>query len=131
MLFVSKLLFPNLSYQIRGACFEVYNALGPGHKESVIEKALIRELQLRNLIVENQKNISIHYKGKKVGSYIPDIIVNNKIIIELKAKPVFVKSDIKQFWYYLKASPYHLGFLINFGPKLTIMRRINSKKLID
>ena len=126
----SKLLYEDESYKIRGACFNVYNILGGGIKEKIIERALKKELETRNLTLSNQERISIFYKGEKIGTYIPDIIVNNSIIIELKSKPLLTKEDEKQFWGYLKGSEYKLGFLVNFGPnKLTIKRLIYTNKL--
>jgi len=122
------LLYEEESYKIRGACFSVYNNLGGGIKEKIIERALIKELTNKNIIVKNQERINILYKDEKVGTYIPDIIANDKIIIELKSKPFLTKEDEKQFWGYLKGSEYKLGFLINFGPnKLAIKRFIYTK----
>ena len=126
----SKLLYEDESYKIRGACFNVYNILGGGIKEKIIDRALKKVLETRNITLSNQERISIFYKGEKIGTYIPDIIVNNSIIIELKSKPLLTKEDEKQFWGYLKGSEYKLGFLVNFGPnKLTIKRLIYTNKL--
>ncbi len=122
------LLYTPESYIIRGACFDVYNKLSGIYKESVINKALVIELKSKSLLVESQKRIDIFYKGEKVGLYIPDIVINDKILIELKVKPFITKEDERQFWYYLKGSNYKLGFLINFSPKgLEIRRRIYEK----
>ncbi len=123
-----KLLYEDSSYKIRGACFELYKKFGGAFKESVINKALVTELEIRRLQVEIQKRIDIFYKGKKVGVYVPDIIINNEILIELKVKPFLTKEDEKQFWYYLRGSKYKLGFLINFGSNnLQIKRRVYDK----
>ncbi len=119
------LLYENESYKIRGACFAVYNNLGGGIKEKILEKALLKELTDLGLSILSQKRIDLIYKGEKIGVYIPDIIVESKIICELKSKPFISKEDEKQFWGYLKNSNYKLGFLINFGPqKLSIKRFI-------
>jgi GxxExxY protein len=78
--------------------------------------------------IEDQKQISIYYEGQKVGVYIPDKIINQSIILELKSKPFLVKQDIDQFWKYLKGSDYKLGFLVNFSPeKLEIKRVVYDK----
>lgn len=123
-----KLIYSNESYKIRGACFEVYKNLGGDFKEKIINKALVKELIICGFSVENQKRINIFYKGEKVGTYIPDIIVDEKIVLELKAKPFITQSDERQFWRYFKATDYKLGFLINFGTKrLEIKRRIYDK----
>jgi len=126
-----KLLYEDESYKIRGACFNVYNALGGGLQEKIIERALVQELLSKGLEVENQSKINILYKGKKIGVYIPDILVNKKIIVEIKSKPLITKEDEKQFWGYLKNSKYKLGFLIVFSPsKLIIKRYIHTKKSV-
>lgn len=124
-----KLLYEEDSYQIRGACFSVYNSLGGGIKENIIQKALIIELQDRGIKTDCQKHINILYNGEKIGTYIPDITVNDKILIELKSKPIITTEDKKQFWGYLKNSNFPLGFLINFSPeKLVINRYIHTNK---
>lgn len=124
-----KLLYENESYQIRGGCFSVYNELGGGIQEKIIERALVKELQSRKLTVSSQVRIDIFYKGEKIGVYIPDLVVNERIICEIKSKPSITKEDEKQFWGYLKGSKYELGFLVNFGPQeLTIKRFIHDRK---
>ena len=105
-----------LSYQIRGAVFDVYNALGPGLLESVYEEALCYELTQRGLTVERQKQVPIVYKGNVLKTDLRlDILVNDQIIIELKSvediQPVF----FKQTKTYLKLMNKHLGLLVNFG----------------
>ena len=105
-----------ITYQIRGAIFEVYNALGPGLLESVYEEALCFELIKRGLKVERQKQIPIIYKGNELKTELRlDILVEDQVIIELKSveemKPVF----FKQTRTYLKLLNKHLGLLVNFG----------------
>ena len=125
---VSDFLYEEESYQIRGACFEVYKAFGGAFKEKVIERALTKALKKQGLKVEDQKRIDIYFDGEKVGTYVPDKIVNKNILLELKAKPFLTKQDVDQFWKYLKGSKYKLGFLINFSPtKLEIKRIVYDK----
>jgi GxxExxY protein len=125
---VDNFLFEKESYKIRGAFFRVYNTLGGGIKEKVIENALNKELQELGFQIEKQKRINIEYKGEKIGYYIPDLIINQQIIIEIKSKPFITHQDEKQFWSYLKGSDYQLGFLVNFGPqKLEIKRFAHAK----
>lgn len=120
-----KLLYQDLSYKIRGCTFKVYNALGFGHKESVYQKALSLEFKNADLNFAIETSLPIVYQNKKIGTYKPDFIVENKIIIEIKAVPVMPKSYETQLTYYLKGTNYKLGFLINFGSgKLDIRRRI-------
>ena len=127
---VKDFLYEEESYKIREACFKVFNVLGGGLKENIIERALIKELINSNIAVKNQERIDVFYENEKVGVYIPDIIVDDKILLELKSKPFLTAEDEKQFWGYLKGSKYKLGFLINFGPqKLTIKRFAHTAKL--
>ena len=83
----------------------------------------------KNFKVDKEKWIDAYYNGKKVGIYIPDLIIEDKILIELKVKPRLTQDDIKQFWYYLKGSYFKVGYLINFGtPKgVQIIRRVYDK----
>jgi len=129
---VQDFLYEEESFKIRGACFDVYNVLGGGIKENIIQRALKAELESRGLAIDNQTRIDIKYKNEKIGVYIPDLVLNNKIIIELKSKPFITKEDEKQFWGYLKSSKHKLGVLINFGPnKLTIKRLIHTNKSVS
>jgi len=122
---VQDFLYERESYLIRGACFDVWQEFKGMFKESIIDKALTIALEDKGLTVESQKRIDIYFKNKKVGTYVPDKIINGVIIIELKSKPILLKQDIEQFWKYLKGSDYKLGFLINFSPtKLQIKRVI-------
>lgn len=121
-------LYKEISYQIRGACFWVWKEFGSAFKESIIDNALAKEFRKRDLRVERQKRINIYYRDEKVGVYVPDQIVNDLILIEIKRKPFLTRQDEQQFWYYLKASKYKVGYLINFGDKgLQIKRRIYDK----
>jgi len=118
-------LYEDLSYNIRGACFEVYNTLGHGFKESIYHHALIKEFTIRQISFEDKKKLPITFKGEKVGFYEPDFVVDEKIIIEIKAVPEMPKAYEQQLFYYLKGTNYKLGFLINFGKQiLEIKRRI-------
>lgn len=127
---MTRLLHEKETYEIRGACFWIWKEFGGAFKESVIHKALVQELKYRKLAVESQKRIPLYYRNEKVGVYVPDLIVNGKVLIELKCKQFLTREDEKQFWYYLKGSEYQVGMLINFGPKrLEIKRRIYTKKI--
>ncbi|MFH0779966.1 MAG: GxxExxY protein [Parcubacteria group bacterium] len=110
-----KLLYKEESFIIQGAFFRVYETFRNSQKENVCHNALIEDLKQAGLKVEKNKRIEIYYNGKKVGTYVPDLIVNEIILIELKCKPFIHKDDQKQFWYYLKNSKYKVGYLVNFG----------------
>ena len=120
---VPDFLYEEESYKIRGACFKVYNVLGGGIKERIIVRALIQELTTQKLNVNHETRIDVIYNNEKIGIYIPDLVVNDKIIIEIKSKPYLTKEDEKQFWGYLKGSKYKLGFLIGFTPQKLIIKR--------
>lgn len=123
---MDKLLYKDESLSIRGVIFDVYKTLGNHHKEKVYRDAICYGLEARGLNVQKEKRINIYYQGKKTGTYIPDLIINDVILIELKAKIFVTTDDTKQFWYYLKNSNYKLGFLINFGTsgKVQIIRKV-------
>ena len=121
-----------ISYQIRGAVFDVYNELGPGLMENVYEKALIIELLNRGLQVENQVPIEVLYKGFDLGlQYRLDVLVNKQVIIELKSVEILLPVHYKQLITYLKLAQKPLGFLINFNTnsiKDNIIRVANDRK---
>lgn len=127
------LLYPELSYEIQGALFAVANKYGKGLKESIYEKALAEELAKRSIKSEEQKRISIYSldSGKVLGTYVPDFIIDDKIILEIKATSFPIEQDILQQQSYLKASRYEVAYLVNFStPKLFIKRSIytNDRK---
>ena len=118
------LLEEDLSYQIRGAVFEVSRHLGHGFLEKVYERALSRELRSRGLRVAIQVSLVVRYKGKDVGWYYADMIVEDRILLELKSQ-ARTKNDEAQLLNYLKASGLRVGMLINFVcPKAQIKRLI-------
>ena len=105
-----------LTYQIRGAIFEVYNTLGPGLLESVYEEALVFELQQQGLQVARQMEVPIKYKGNELKTALRlDLLIENRIIVELKSveemKPVFAK----QLLTYLRLLDKRIGLLVNFS----------------
>ena len=122
---VSDFLYEDASYKLRGCVFNVYNTLGFGHKESVYQKALTDEFSKANIKFEREKTIPITYNGRQVGTYRPDFVIENTIILEIKAVEFMPKSYETQLVYYLKGTNYKLGFLVNFGAaKLDIRRRV-------
>lgn len=126
---VKDFLYEEESYNIRGACFDVWNKFKGAFKESIIDKALTFAFESKGLKVDSQKRIDIYFQDKKVGTYIPDKIVNGCILVELKSKPFIAKQDVEQFWKYLKGSQYKLGFLVNFSPSELQIKRIVYDKV--
>ncbi len=125
---MGKLLYEKESYVIRGACFELYKELGYGHKEIVYHHGLEEKLKAADseLKIDKKKQLPVQVNGKKVGVYVPDLVINNSVLLELKAKEYLTKQDVHQFWQYLRATSFKLGFLINFGKPggVQIIRRV-------
>jgi GxxExxY protein len=119
-----NIIYADLSYEIMGAIFEVHKELGPGFIESIYEKALIEELTKRGIKVETQKVIDISYKDKKVGVHRLDLIVEDKVVIELKTVERFSIHHKAQLTSYLKASGYKLGILVNFSKSKIEYQRV-------
>lgn len=121
----SKLLYPQLSYRLQGCFFKVYNTLGFGHKEVVYQRALKEEMKNQSIPCEKEASLPIKYEDKKIAAYRPDFVIDEKIILEVKALEFMPKKFETQLVYYLKGTSYKLGYLVNFGaPKLQIIRRI-------
>lgn len=109
----------------------MYNSLGFGFLEKVYEKALLIELEELGLDVEPQKQINVYYKHKLVGSYFADIIVEEKVILELKATEFLLSSHSSQLYNYLKSTEIELGLILNFGEKPEFKRIVfsNDRKI--
>ena len=123
-------LHKELSNKIIKAFYNVYNTLGYGFLEKVYEKALFIELTEMEFSCERQKAIKVYYKGKSVGDYYADIVVENKIILELKAAENLCEEHEFQLINYLKATDIEIGLLLNFGKEPQFKRKIltNDKK---
>ncbi len=120
------LLYKELSYEIRGAAIEVKKNYGLGHKEVLYQRVFAEELSLRGLNYEREKSIRIYSpKTKKViGAYQPDFVVEDKIIVEIKALEQLPSQKINQLYSYLRNGRYELGFLINFGSGSVAIKRV-------
>ena len=120
-----ELLYENLTYKIRGAAFNVRKLLGSGHSELVYQRSIAEEMRNMKLNFTREKKIDIKYKGKKIGIYQPDFIVEDSVIVELKALPFLGTTVKSQIWKYLKGSNYKLALILNFSSiKLEIERLI-------
>ncbi len=117
------LVHKEITGQIIGAAFEVHNSLGYGFLEKVYENALIRELELRGVHAVAQYPIKINYKDAEVGDYYADILVESKVIIELKTGESLNPIHTAQLLNYLKGTGIKVGLLINFGPEKCIYKR--------
>lgn len=115
----------DITYAIRGAVFEVNKLLGHGFLEKVYENALITELRLKGLNAENQVPLKVFYKDNMVGEYFADIILEDKVIVELKAVERIRKVHQAQLLNYLKATGMKVGLLVNMRyPKAEIKRMV-------
>ena len=122
----NKVIYRELSYRLMNAVFEVHNMLGPGFVESVYEEALAYELELQGTPFERQKAVTVRYKGRVVGTHRLDLVVDGKIILELKAVSALPDVFKQQTLSYLKATGLRLGILINFGtPRVEYTRIVN------
>jgi len=105
----------DLCGQVIGAAMKVHSTLGPGFLESVYQNALRWELQKLGLKVDVQKPITVHYDGQVVGIFTADLLVNDSLILELKANQLLVKAHEVQLVNYLVATGIDEGLLLNFG----------------
>ena len=114
-----------ITYAINGAVFEVNRILGPGFLEKVYENALLLELKSRGLKAEKQVPIKVFYKNNTVGEYIADILVEKKVLVELKTVEKIDRIHEAQLLNYLKATGIKVGLLVNFKhPKAEIKRMV-------
>ena len=115
----------DLSYVIRGCVYEVFKQLGCGFLEKVYESALLEELKIQGVRAISQVPIKVCYKNTIVGKYVADVVVENSVILELKAQQKLLKVHEAQVLNYLKATDISVGMLINFAyPRATIKRLV-------
>ncbi len=120
------MLHKEITEQIIDAFYKVYNSLGFGFLESVYEQALKIELASKGLEVDSQVPINVKYKKQLIGEFYADLLVESKVIIELKASGKIVKEHEYQLINYLKATDIEVGLLLNFGRKPSFRRKIFS-----
>ena len=118
--------YSDLTEKIIGCAFEVQNGLGCGFLEKVYHKALAYELKQKGFKIDINKGIKIFYKEEEMGLYIPDFIIEDKIIVELKTVEFLTKVHMAQVINYLKATGYKVGLIFNFNrPRLEYKRIVN------
>ncbi len=117
-----------LTGEIIKAFYKVYNALGHGFIERVYHNAMILELTSSGFRVESQKPIAVYYRGKIVGNFAADLIVEDRVILELKAKERIVEAHEAQLLNYLRSTMIEIGLLLNFGKQPEFKRKYFSNK---
>lgn len=125
------MLYEEITSKIIESFYLVYNKLGYGFLEKVYENAIVFELQRHGFVVKQQVPINVYYEDKLVGEYLADLLVQDKVIVELKAVRELADAHEAQLVNYLKATNVEVGLVLNFGPKPEFKRKVftNIKKL--
>ena len=119
-----------ITEKIIGCAFSVSNTLGSGFLEKVYENAMLIEIKAAGLKVEAQKSIKVQYKGEIIGDYLADLLVENLVIVELKAVKAIDPNHVAQALNYLKATGLEFALILNFGkPKVEIKRIVKSNEV--
>jgi len=129
---MAKQPFAEEGYKLMGAAFEVHNVLGGGLAEEIYQQSLEIELQLRGIPFRSRQELKVYYKGRELQKrYVPDLIVYDRIVVELKAVSALNEEHEGQLMNYMRISRTPIGYLINFGPmgKLEYRRFIMSEYL--
>lgn len=127
---MQQIKHPELTEKIIGVFFNVYHELGWGFVESVYDEAFSVSLTEAGLVVRRQVPLAVWYHGQQIGEFKPDMIVNELVLLELKAVDRLEASHDAQLLNYLKATDFEVGLLLNFGPQPQIHRRVfdNARK---
>jgi len=125
---MAKLIYPELSYKIVGVLFKVHSTLGGRYQEKYYQRAVEAALREAGIQFEKELMVDLTFGKAKIGKYMLDFLIEEKIILELKTKPKFDKEDFRQIMAYLKAKNLKLGILANFrGEKLVYKRILNPE----
>ena len=124
---MAELLHRDLTFEIIGAAMEVHRVLGPGFLESVYQRAMEAEMRHRGIPFESQKRLPLAYKGEALGDHVLDLVVDNRVVVELKAVKDLTDQHQAQTLSYLKASGLQIGLLINFAKPSLHHKRVLLK----
>lgn len=116
---------------IIGAFYETYNALDYGHLESVYREALLIELRLRGLRAVAEVPVQVRYKNHVVGTFRTDILVDNRVVVELKATSVLGPTDKRQLLNYLRSTTLDVGLLLHYGPEPKFYRLVSPRVIAE
>jgi GxxExxY protein len=125
---MNTLLHSEITGEILKAFYKVYNELSYGFLEKVYENALKMELESQGFEVKQQFPINVYYNGKVAGEYFADLVVENKVIIEIKTASTIDKAHEAQLLNYLKATEIEVGLVLNFGQKPEKVRKVFTNK---
>lgn len=125
---IERLLYKEISYKLIGVAMEVHRNLGPGFLEGTYQRAYESELKIQKIPFIAQKRIKILYKNIDLGFQVLDLVIDDKIIIEIKAVLEIIPIHQAQLISYLRATKYELGMLVNFGAKSLQYKRILVSK---
>jgi GxxExxY protein len=114
----------DLTREIIGAFFDVYNELRSGLRESVYERAMVLALRDRGIAVEQQVGLTVYFRERPVGAFRADLVVAKTVLVELKALPNIERDHVAQTLNALRATGLQVGLILNFGPKAQIKRVI-------
>jgi GxxExxY protein len=117
-----------LTRSILGCCFEVINELGPGFLERVYKNALLMAMRQKGLQVEVERSYNVVFRGKIIGRYVADLVVNDAVIVELKCCESLISEHQAQLFNYLKVSGLSVGLLVNFRRKKLEWKRLQSNE---
>jgi len=123
MPFDSNFLHSDVTDRILKCVYKVYNTLGAGFSEKLYENAMVLELREAGLEVQQQHPIKVNYKGHVIGEFVADLLVENKVIVELKALDALLPLHETQLINYLKVTGIKVGLLVNFGEDEPIFKR--------
>lgn len=121
--------YEELSQKIIKVFYQVYNELGYGFLERVYQNAMYLALKQEGLEVEAQRKVKVWFRGFEIGEYFPDLIVNNCVIIELKAAECLIEEHEAQLLNYLRGTAIEVGLLLNFGKKPEIRRKVYDNEI--
>lgn len=117
----------DLTHRIIGAFFGVYNALGVGLRESAYHRAMVRALEIEGLIVASEVTLDIRFRDERVGDCRADLVVADRVLVELKAIPKILPAHSTQTLNLLRATQLEVGLLLNFGPRPQIKRLVLTR----
>ena len=123
----AHLIDGTITRRIIGAFFEVYNHLAHGQFESVCRKALLHEMHLRGLTASEEANVEVRYKEIVVGLFRVDLLVENRVVVELKSTPTLSPADRRQLKHYLRVTGLEVGLVLHFGHEPRFERSINAE----